>query len=308
MKSIVFFCYVMLTVFLTVSCSKWTPGADEAPAEAEEQLQLVPVEVRTTYSVDEREWSSARAVGVSETDATRIALSVFDDSGESVHTATQRKTTDEGFGTFSHIRLAPGTYTFVAVAHKVFSVDSEAATITSPTVATIQGSELLGAVYACTKEVTITASDFGTQSVDMMLQLCIAAVKIHLKDALPAGVQQIKMTVNAGQSGFTSLTFNPATALCADNVSFTRTWDVSQHIGTSNANFIAYAHLDAYPKTVAVSISALRADDEELFTRTFSNIELKQSVETNIYTHLFTGDAAPELTFEEWSKETVTID
>ncbi len=307
MKSIVFFCYVMLTVFLTVSCSKWTPGADEAPAEAEEQLQLVPVEVRTTYSVDEHEWSSARAVGVSKTDATRIALSVFDASNESVYTATQRAA-DEGSGTFSHIRLAPGTYTFVAVAHRTPTIESAAANITSPTVAILQGSELLGAVYACTQQVTITASNFDTQSVDMMLQLCIAAVKIHLKDALPVGVQKITMTVNTGQPGFTSLTFNPATALCTDNVSFTRTWDVSQHIGTSNANFIAYAHLNAYPKTVTVSISALRADDEELFTRTFSNIELKQSVETNIYTHLFTGDAAPELTFEEWSKETVTID
>lgn len=307
MKSIVFFCYVMLTVFLTVSCSKWTPGADEAPTEAEEQLQLVPVEVRTTYSVDEREWSSARAVEVSKTDATRIALSVFDDSGKSVHTATQRNT-DEGSGTFSHIRLAPGTYTFVAVAHKAFSVDSEAATITSPTVATIQESELLGAVYACTKQVTISKSNFDTQSVDMMLQLCIAAVRVHLKDALPAGVQQITMTVNTGQPVFESLTFNPTTALCADNVSFTRTWNVSQHIGTLNANFIAYAHLDVYPKTVTVSISALGADDVVLFTRTFSDIELKRSFETTIYTHLFTGDAAPELTFEEWSKETVTID
>lgn len=307
MKSIVFFCYVMLTVLLTVSCSKWTPGADEAPTEAEEQLQLVPVEVRTTYSVDEREWSSARAVGVSNTDATRIALSVFDASGKSVYTATQRKT-DEGFGTFSHIRLAPGTYTFVAVAQRTPTIESAAANITSPTVATLQGSELLGAVYACTKEVTITASDFDTQSVDMMLQICLAAVKIHLKDALPAGVQQITMTVNAGQPGFESLTFNPTTSLCTSNVSFTRTWDVSQHIGTLNANFIAYAHLDAYPKTVAVSISALGANDEELFTRTFSNVALKRSFETTIYTHLFTGDAAPELTFEEWSKETVTID
>ena len=308
MKSIVFFCYVMLTVLLTVSCSKWTPGADEAPTEAEEQLQLVPVEVRTTYSVDEREWSSARAVGVSKTDATRIALSVFDASGTSVYSATQRAA-DEGSGTFSHIRLAPGTYTFVAVAHRTPSVNSEAATITSPTAATLQESELLGAVYARTQQVIITASDFDTQSVDMMLQLCIAAVRIHLKDALPAGVQQITMTVNTGQPGFASLTFNPTTALCADNVSFTRTWNISsEYIGVENANFIAYAHLNEYPKTVAVSISALGADDVVLFTRTFSDIVLKRSFETTIYTHLFTGDAAPELTFEEWSKETVTID
>lgn len=285
---------------LVCSCSK-----ADFQQEIQEPMEMsaVDVDVHTSFSMQEDPWASTRAVTAENADISRIILCVFDNADEKVMEISQRQG-DAGFGTFSEFRLSPGSYKFVAVAHKTGSVDNGNIQIVSPTEAVIPNAPVNN-TFACVKDVTVVA--YQKQSVTLDLKLCVTALRIVAQDVLPLDVKYVEIVVNSEKDEATTLSFNPTTLLFNGNNAFRRKWDVSSRIGEAGLDFVVVAFLDAYPKTTSASVRAYDTNDEPLFTRTFDNLTFKRATKLTVNTNLFTGAVEPSLTFEEWGSESVNV-
>ena len=285
---------------LVCSCSK-----ADFQQEIQEPMEMsaVDVDVHTSFSMQEDPWASTRAVTAENADISRIILCVFDNANEKVMEISQRQG-DAGFGTFSEFRLSPGSYKFVAVAHKTGSVDNGNIQIVSPTKAVIPDAPVNN-TFACVKDVTVVA--YQKQSVTLDLKLCVTALKIVAKDALPSNVKDVEVVVNSEENAATTLSFNPTTGLFNGNYSFSRKWDVSTYVGATGASFTAVAFFDEYPKTVSACVNVYDTSNKVLSTRTFNGLTLKRATRLTVNTNLFTGTVEPSLTFEEWSDDDTSV-
>lgn len=285
---------------LVCSCSK-----ADFQQEIQEPMEMsaVDVDVHTSFSMQEDPWASTRAVTAEKADISRIILCVFDNEDKKVKEISQRQG-DADFGTFSEFRLSPGSYKFVAVAHKTGSVDNGNIQIVSPTEAVIPDAPVNN-TFACVKDVTV--GGYQKQDVSLDLNLCVTALRIVAQDVLPLDVKYIEIVVNSEKDEATTLSFNPTTLLFNGNNAFRRKWDVSSRIGEAGLDFVVVAFLDVYPKTASASVRAYDTNDEPLFTRTFDNLTFKRATRLTVNTNLFTGAVEPSLTFEEWGSESVNV-
>ena len=333
MRKLLLAIFAMATLLLT-SCT--SNVLDDSVSEQKQQVQ---VNLLLDFTTSETAWSSratdpesatipdglpsgpssfaSRALSASASEASRIALTIFDAAGNKVIEKSQYKT-DDDFGTFADLRLLPGTYTFAIVAHRANTTDEAPATITSATSATLPGSFYLD-TYATTKSVTVTAN--ATQDVSITVPLCVTKLKLVTLDKLPSNVTSIRITTNpegatvpdpvgepveSTPSGTTP--FNPTTGLTPSATSFTRTWNVSESVGKQlNMNFFFMA--EAYPLTTSILVEALNAEGATVASRTFTDITFNRAKVRTINTYLFSGTTSTTLTFEEWTnEEPITIE
>lgn len=316
--------FAMATLLLT-SCT--SSVLDDSVIEQKQQVQ---VNLLLDFTTSEIAWSSRATDPESATvpdgfpsgpssfasratasEASRIALTVFDATGNKVIEKSQYKT-DDDFGTFADLRLLPGTYTFAVVAHRANTTDEAPATITSATSATLPGTFYLD-TYATTQSVTVTTN--ATQNVSITVPLCVTKLKLVTLDKLPSNVTSIRITTNpegttvpdpvgepveSTPSGTTP--FNPTTGLIPSATSFTRTWNVSESVGKQlNMNFFFMA--EAYPLTATILVEALNAEGTTVASRTFTAITFNRAKVRTINTYLFSGTTSTTLTFEEWTNE-----
>ena len=273
---------------------------------SEEEMPLATVDLNCALNIDETKWNLNTRATASESSATRIAVKIFDSSNQEVTSITQQKT-DENFGSIRELRLSPGSYTIVAVAHKASSTESEAPKITSPTSATIPET-VLDDVYACVTPLVIEEGNYGKKTVNMTLNLCVTSVRVHLEDELPSTVKKLQLTVNAGQAAFTSLVFNPTTSLAVADASYTRTYSVENLVG-NKIQFRSKAMFNVYPKTASIAVKALGENDVVLYSRQYDGIQLNRAKERHIYTYLFSEGVDSDMSFEEWGDdEPITIE
>ena len=254
---------------------------------------------------------ATRALTATASEVSRIALTIFDAAGNKAVEKSQYKT-DDDFGTFTDLRLLPGTYTFAIVAHRAATTDEAPATITSATSATLPGTFLLD-TYATTQSVTVTAN--ATQNVSITVPLCVTKLNLVTLDKLPSDATFIRITTipegatvpdpvgelaESTPSGTT--TFNPTTGLLPSAASFTRTWNVSASVGmTLSMSFFFMA--EAYPLTTSILAEALDAEGTTIASRTFTDITFNRAKVRTINTYLFSGTTSTTLTFEEWTNE-----
>lgn len=288
----------VMAVFL-ISCDA---EGNTSPGPTDELVEII---VNTSYTIEEEPmYAPTRALSAVQSNATRISLKVFDGDGNVAFEDTQRKD-EEDFGSFTAIRLAPGTYTFVAVGHQATSTSAGDAIIESPTSATIPD-EYLRDVYSCTKDVTVVRGSFQPQSVTLTLPLCVTRLRILLNDRVPQGIAEVGMTVNSGKDAFSSFTFDPSTGFFEGDRSFTRRWKIpAEKIGTTGMSFSPYVMLNRYPLSVSASITAYDTEGEVYASREFTGIPLKKGVMTTVSTNLFSSGTDATLEFEEWGQEEV---
>ena len=254
---------------------------------------------------------ATRALTATASEVSRIALTIFDAAGNKALEKSQYKT-DDDFGTFTDLRLLPGTYTFAIVAHRAATTDEAPATITLATSATLPGTFLLD-TYATTQSVTVTAN--ATQNVSITVPLCVTKLNLVTLDKLPSDVTFIRITTNpegatvpdpvgepAESTPLGTTTFNPTTGLLPSAASFTRTWDVSASVGKQlSMNFFFMA--EAYPLTTSILVEALNAEGTPITSRIFTDINFNRAKVRTINTYLFSGTTSTTLTFEEWTNE-----
>lgn len=298
--------FAMATLILA-SCT--TNDVDDPIIEPQRQTL---VNLHLDFTTTETAWNApakTRALSATESEVTRIALTIFDASGNKALGETQYKT-DEHFGTFTDLRLLPGTYTFAIVAHRASTTDEAPATITSATSATLAGDYLLD-TYTTTKSVTITAN--AAQDVPITVPLCVTKLRIESLDIQPSDVATIRITTlpegaTSPEASGSATTFSPTTGLLPSATSFTRTWAVSSNVGKKIAlNFFFMA--DAFPHTCDILVEALNSEGSIITSRTYSGITFNRAKVRTIQTYLFSGNSSTTLTFEEWtSEDPITIE
>lgn len=230
-----------------------------------------------------------------EVSVSRIALSIYDKTGSLVRTFTQSKT-DEGFGTIN-CKLLVGNYTFVAVAHGVFTNDDSAASILSTTEASLP-IPLHPTLYTCSQAVTIADNSSQPVTLDMGTR-ATSSLTVVVTDATPDTITAMQIIVSPEGQSAAAATFNPATGYASDTYRYEKTWQKSAVGGTfTNKSLTLAALLTGSEQALNFRINMLNAKGEVCFSREKQDITFKPASTIKCSGTIFSGDIAGSFLFD----------
>lgn len=280
--------FVLLALAFS-SCDKLEADLHEA--------QFVDISVNT-FTMEQEPLQSKSRISASESEATQIAIAIFDSADEKVYSATQSASdTNITFGSFTGIRLYKGNYKIVIVAHKA-AENGTAATITSPTVATINQTQI-NEIYTNVKSISVDPDNGSEQNVQISLPLCVTKLIFRIKDKIPNNVASAAITINEGQLPAATITLNPTTGLLSSNSSFTRVVDLTPYVGTG-PYISVWACLNQYPKTCNIKIAFKDAINNVIYSHTYNNLEFNGGHVLHVGAYVFTQKSSLSLDFGEW--------
>lgn len=190
------------------------------------------------------------------------------------------KSTYTTFGEFT-VDLPIGNYKMVALGYYVGTGDEFS--LTSPTEAGYT-SERPREMFCLTQDVTVTKT--ASVDLDITLNRICAYLSILSTDGRSAGATKIRTTFTKGGK-----TFNPTTGLSLTDEGFTQVNSPATAVGkTINVACLLYLFTDE--ETMGVTIEALDADDNVLFTKSFAEVEFKRGYKTTIKGPIFTAGAS----------------
>ena len=197
------------------------------------------------------------------------------------------------FGEFT-VNLPIGNYKMVALGYYVGTGDEFS--LTSPTQAGYT-SERPREMFCLTQDVTVTKT--AAVDLDVTLNRICAYLSILSTDGRSAGATKIRTTFTKGGK-----TFNPTTGLSLTDAGFTQVNSPATAVGkTINVACLLYLFTDE--ETMGVTIEALDADDNVLFTKSFAEVEFKRGYKTTIKGPIFTAGPSTvgfKLNTTEWAE------
>ena len=293
-----------LSIFLFASCAQATLIEETE----EQETKWVEVDLNLGFNTTEDPWTVSRGTSsrssITESDLTHIAVKVFDNNSSVVLDTIQTKTEeDDNFGILNDLRIPEGSYTFVAVAHKAATKENpEPAIINSPTEAIIPEKNLYE-TYATVKE-SVGIGIYQSSNIKLELSLMVTKLTFKVLDAITPETAKVRATVNADASEAESLTCNPTTGVFTTNASFSKTWNIDEKWhNTKNATFNIIAGLTDYTTGIKLKLETLNSNDEVIFSRTFTDIELNRAKRRTLSTNLFTGSSEATINLEDWGDD-----
>lgn len=278
--------FLFLLVVLFASCSSDSDTIQVENIHGENSYIDVNVKfvgMNISMTADEDEWSGTRATA-SEAGVTRIALKVFDSDDKEIYSTEKTKENDgDGFDKIS-FQLLPGTYSFVAVAHKASASSEPVANIVSKTEATLNRS-IAATTYCTVKDVTISTSSTTTTGSDTEAQDVVldmgnrvnATFRVLITDQTPSDVESLEIILYPNLSETTTFTINPSTGYALNQYRSKVEYNKS---ATSNNTFTnqgcaIHSYVKNADDKVDVTINAKSADGKVLFTQTLSDVSIK---------------------------------
>ena len=270
-------------ILLAASCS------NESELTVSNEKETAPVKVRVSdfsmsmgdISPEGRTTRAAQDVA-DYNDVKAVTLAFYAGSTE-VYKTTQIKTDGTTYTTFGEFscNLPIGTYTMVAIGRGYW--DGDEFTLTSP-VSAGYTSERPRETFSATQSVTVTS----TTPLDLSVTLNRVIAQLHVvsTDGRSAGVSKIKTTYSGG-----SKCFNPTTGFATDNDGFWQTNSPSTAVG-STINVYSNVFLTTDEQTMDITIDALDADDNVLFTKVVADVPLKLNRKTTLRGSIFTASAS----------------
>lgn len=235
----------------------------------------------------------------SEAKLSRILLTIFDASGNSVYTTTQTSS-DANFGTIS-TPLHVGSYTFSAVA--VGSTESTVA-IADDATATFSSTPPF-ATYSTTKEVTIAGN--SSQEVTMAFGKRITTtLGITITDDTPAEVQKMQIIVSPSASKPTSYSIDPSTGFASDTWRYERTIEKAKTFTGTKYGLMFF--LTSANQQLDFTVNMLSATGEVLYTRTKTGVTFNKSASTNATGTFFSSSSGITFTFDTADNTSTEID
>lgn len=277
--------------FLTTGC--YQTAEDDAIENVDPNNQLVDVTVSFTGLEITQSESRASDKTASEAGVKNVVLKAFDSNGTAVATFVQAAG-NEGFGNLS-LKLAVGKYAFVAVANG----GSNAPTLTSATSASLSETSN-PTLYTCVmSDVTISGNSSQTVNMDMGKKKN-AQFRIKITDGTPADVKAIQLVVNPSASAPTALAFSPATGLASTDYKYERNIALADYNISSLTNVVIGNNLllTAAEQQISVTINALSASNEVLYTRTLEDVPFKQSQTTTATGTFFSAGTTGAFSFD----------
>lgn len=267
------------------SCSSYHDDASDA---SEERSQLTDVTITFT-DLDINIVPDVSRATASEAKLSRILLTIFDASGNSVYTTTQTSS-DANFGTIS-TPLHVGSYTFSAVA--VGSTESTIAIADNAT-ATFSSNPPF-ATYSTTKEVTIAGN--SSQEVTMAFGKRITTtLGITITDDTPAEVQNMQIIVSPSASKSTSYSIDPSTGFASDTWRYERTIEKATTFTGTKYGLMFF--LTSATQHLDFTVNMLSATGEVLYTRTKTGVTFNKSASTNATGTFFSSTSGITFTFD----------
>ncbi|MBQ7708809.1 MAG: FimB/Mfa2 family fimbrial subunit [Bacteroidales bacterium] len=260
---------ILAAVLLSAACAK-----------SGEPDGVAPVTVRVSgIAVSQRDFTKADPVEEFDS-VTALTIAFFKSDGSLYLKQTQLladTSTYEYFGELS-VPLPHGRYTLVVLGYNSTSELS----LTSPTQAAFI-TDQVRETFAYSTSVNISNTD------DLMLipvlQRVVSRLEIVSKDKLPERVASVKVTFADG-----SKRFNPSTGLALDNDGAITIEAPSSAVGAVNTT-LAYIFLSTDEQTMNVTITTLDASNNEIYSKTVSNVPFKRNRITTLTGRIFTGDA-----------------
>ena len=253
------FVFFLAAVVLAACSNEETPTAPE------------PTDVVITFSPYTMDAMTRTAVSIADV---VNHLNVWLVSGSDV-IALQQTNTDANFGTLTATLDKMKTYTMYAVAHK-----ADGATLTDGVVAFTDDKVTHSMWY------TTTFSPSTTTSLTCEMTRIVADFRLEITDEIPAAVKKLRFTV--------SDVFDRWSVTDGGTHELDRTSLITYN-GTS-AVFNIYAIVTDAQTTHTVTVTALDENDQELQTRTFADVPLRNGYKTN-YRGTFFIDTPMSMSF-----------
>ncbi|MBR4757749.1 MAG: hypothetical protein IK084_02965 [Bacteroidaceae bacterium] len=130
-------------------------------------------------------------------------------------------------------------------------------------------------------DLNISASTTTTKAVT--LSRAVAAFRLKSNYDIPADLSKMVVTANGGGHHLNALT---GYANEAEERSYT--YDVSSFAGTTDLAITVYTFLTSNSSTMTFAASALNGSDEEIRSRTFTNVPMKINQKTTYTGSFFT--------------------
>ena len=189
---------------------------------------------------------------------------------------------DDGFGTVSMTLDKTKTYTLYAIGHK-----ADGATLSDGVISFTDDKVTHSMFY------TTTFSPATTTSLSCLMTRIVADFRLEITDEIPAAVKKLRFTV--------SDVFDRWSVTDGGTHQLDRTSLITYN-GTS-AVFNIYAIVTNAQTTHTVTVTALDENDQELQTRTFADVPLRNGYKTNYRgTFFIDSGVSSSFTVDDWNE------
>ena len=263
-----------------------------------------PVMVHVSFSGfnlshEEEDASTRSAVSASDAGVNRIALSVFDSNQTLVYSTTKNSTVDtEDFDQIS-CPLVPGTYTFVAVAHKATGEGDGAAVITSSTEATINTAKL-SKTHAVVKGSVTIAADATNNVVLAFGKRISSQFQLLMTDDTPSEVAVCEIILNPSATPTTAYKLNPTTGKALEAHQYKLVVTLSE-LGYSNLKgkkIGVHCLVTEEEQKMDVTINMKDGSDAVVKTLTLNDVPMASHRVTQATGNFFHVSAGTSITFD----------
>ena len=277
-----------LAIAITLaSCEKVAIPESDASEELNGNLRV------SVYQIEQTPFAgSTRTTEAASAACTRLNFAIYDEDGSRLKQINQQ-TSAADFGSAA-FQLDEGTYQLVVVGHSA----NGNPTMTDPT--KIQFSNATGYTdtFLCYGEVTI-----GEEPVDYEVSLdrIVALCRFVITDDIPAEVKKLRFYYTGGSGAFNAVTGLGCVASKQD-VKF----DVTP---TGSKQFDLYTFLHDQSDNIALTVTALDANGNELYSRQF-DVPMQQNNITWLSGAFFNGSGSSSTTISgvtvntDWAGET----
>lgn len=271
--------YFMMVVAMLLVATSCIDESEETIVD--NQAETVPVRVHVSdFTISQDAFYGAKsAENLNDyTNVGAIDLAFYEGTTE-VYKTTQLRSDPTTYTTFGSFEcdLPIGNYTMVVIG-RGYSV-GDVFELNSPTSAGYT-TERARETFCATQSVTVTSST----PLDLTITLSRIIAKLHIvsTDERTASVTKIRTTYGAGGKSF-----NPTTGLATVNSGFAVTNTPSSAVTTLDVG--NYAFLATDEQTMDITIEALDASDNVLFTKVVPNVPLKRNRITTLTGQVFTA-------------------
>lgn len=269
---------------LFAACSNESEQPIVVENPVEDSVTLVPIKVhvnefKTTMTDFDEARAMTRSVDPKDYDNLKaITLAFYDVDNKEVYKKTQVKNdgSNLSFNDFT-ADLPIGHYTLLALGY--FYSSSDEFVLTSLTEAAFT-SDKPRETFALSQDVTVTSGN--PLQLEITLKRLTPKLTIRSTDVRSASVKRMRTTYAKGGKRF-----NPTTGYAMDDNGFAQT----QSANTDDANLLkiaSYPFLTSESDNIDITIEALDANDQVLFTKHIPAVPLKRNAETTISGPIFT--------------------
>ena len=277
-----------LAIAITLaSCEKVAIPENDASEELNGNLRV------SVYQIEQTPFAgSTRTTEAASVACTKLNFAIYDEDGSRLKQINQQSSADD-FGSVA-FQLDEGTYQLVVVGHSA----NGNPTMTDPTKIQFTNATGYTDTFLCYGEVTIGEEPVNYEvSLDRIVALC----RFVITDDIPAEVKKMRFYYTGGSGAFNAVTGLGCVASKQD-VKF----DVTP---TGSKQFDLYTFLHDQLDNIALTVTALDASGNELYSRQF-DVPMQQNNITWLSGAFFNGSGSSSTTISgvtvntDWAGET----